>query len=187
MTKPPQLPPFKTALGGAFNDLAPILQRFHGDDGTRHFAGRVRVEHGRGILPALAIRLGKFPPPSGDIDITILVTPTATGERWDRYFGPHHTGSDLRYDPVTKQVFERFGALSCALSLRPDTGGLQVSIGSAHLLGVPLPQVLTPHSISKEWQDDQGRMCFDVAAYLGADRLLIRYNGWLEATASTAP
>jgi hypothetical protein len=172
--------PFHMALGADFGRLPAALRQFHSSDGPHQFLGRVSVEHGRGILPAIATKLGGFPPPCADTSMSITVTPHPKGERWLRMFGRHKTTSNLRYDKNTATVIERFGMIRCALVLALENGTLNVQVQQASLLGIVLPSIFSPRSVSREWQDDQGRFCFDIAAFLGRDRLLIRYSGWLE-------
>lgn len=171
--------PFEQALGAEFVQLPEMLQRFHRNTGMREFSGRARVEHGNGLLPAIATKLGGFPKPTGDIPITISVRPDGETERWARRFGGHLTQSKLRYDKATATVFERFGLVTCALALSQANEILKVDVTQTKVAGIPLPPMFSPRSESREWQDTQGRFRFDIAAYLGRDRLLIRYAGWL--------
>ena len=180
------LSPFQQALGAQFATLPDVLQQFHTNTGTRVFSGRADITHGRGAYAALAVRLAGFPPPGDDVPVTLRVTPTAAGERWDRRFGNHLTCSDLHYEPAQNCIVERFGRVECDLSLGVTDHRLNVGVSGARLFGAPLPTAFLPRSESAEWQDDQGRFRFDIAAYLGRDRLLIRYAGWLLPDAHTA-
>jgi hypothetical protein len=173
--------PFQQALGAEFSKLPKALQRFHHTDAPHRFQGRASVTHGRGLLAAVAIKLGGFPPAAADIPMTITVMQKGQAERWDRLFGTHKTTSDLRYDNATSTIIERFGMVACAIVPTLVDGTLNVAVVRASVLGIPLPQIFSPRSSSREWQDDKGRFCFDIAAYLGRDTLLIRYSGWLEA------
>ena len=177
--------PFQRALGPDFAKLPAALQCFHSSDPPYRFHGRARVEHGRGILPAIAIKSGGFPPQTTDTAITITVTPSSVSETWERMFGTHKTTSELRYDTAESAIIERFGTLTCTLVPALNDGVLNVAVVRASVLGIPLPRFISPRSESREWQDEQGRFCFDIAAYLGRDRLLVRYSGWLEPTLRT--
>ena len=178
--------PFQCALGADFAKLPTALQRFHSSDGAANrFSGRACVEHGVGLLPAAAIKLGGFPPATSDIPITITVTPHDNGERWERLFGSHKTTSHLHYDAATSTINERFRVVACSIVPTLFEDALAVAVTRASVLGIPLPQFMSPRSSSREWQDDQRRFCFDIAAYLGRNTLLIRYSGWLKVDVTT--
>tara|TARA_R110000787_G_scaffold58951_4_gene133793 strand:+ start:2157 stop:2690 length:534 start_codon:yes stop_codon:yes gene_type:complete len=170
---------FKQALTGAFTSLPPALQKFHAGAPERRYTGHATIEHGRSVAAQVGVKLGRFPPPGHNIPFAIAVSQTGQGEHWVRDFDGHVTESSLRYDQVHGQIIEKLGHVICALSLRCDADQLHVDVARFWLFGLPLPSLLMPRSISREWQDGTGAFCFDIGAQLPGGASLIRYYGRL--------
>ena len=158
--------------------LPPPLAALHSGRAGR-YAGQITVTRGSGALAALACALGRFPPACTAARFVLEVTPDGADTLWARHVGAHVTRSRLRFDPRRGGPVERFGAITCALSLRHD-GALEVGVTRAWLLGLPLPRGLTPLSTSREWAEG-ARIRFDIRAALPGGRPLIRYHGWAQA------
>ncbi|QHQ33899.1 DUF4166 domain-containing protein [Algicella marina] len=173
--------PFAAALGPAFTRLPPALRAFHAGPSPRSFSGTATLTHGRGLLAALAIRLGGFPP-AGTTRLRVTVEETETGEHWHREFGTHRLSSRLAFKD---RIVERLGPSTLHLlpTFADDT--LHIVITRLTLLGLPMPGALTPRSSSREWQAPDGSFAFDIAAALPGTGLLVRYTGTL--TPETLP
>lgn len=170
---------FASALGARFADLPRALRCFHAGAPSRRFVGEADVEHGPGMVARLGTAMGGFPPPGRDMPFAIAIGETDRGERWERDFGGHQTRSTLRHDAARGLIVEKLGLATCGLTLRVQAGVLHIDVARLWLGGVALPGPLTPRSVSREWQDAEGRFRFDIAAYLSGGGLLIRYRGHL--------
>jgi len=128
---------------------------------------------------ALVLRAAGFPPNGQDVPVHIKISCNGESWVWVRDFGGHETRSNLRFDYRSGCVREQFGTL--AVWLRPELHdtGLHIGIKRLTVLGLPVPQRLLPRSTTREWQDEEGRFRFDVAASAPGLGLLIRYQGWL--------
>ncbi len=169
--------PFHAALGPSFNTLDRALQRFHQGEATRVFRGRASVEHGGSALARAGIRMGGFPPVRQDRPFTITVTRQDDSEIWTRDFDGFITRSSLRYDAARGMIVERLDNVTCGLSLHLEDGGLHVGVARLWLMGLPVPQALLPRSRSREWENAEGAVCFDINAHLPGGGLMIRYHG----------
>lgn len=97
-------------------------------------------------------------------------------ERWTRTFGEHTFSSEL--SQKGRYLVERFGPLQFTFSLPSDQQGLRMVMTGWHLWKVPLPLMLAPHTLAREWEAD-GRFHFDVQIALPLAGRLVHYRGWL--------
>ncbi|MDA7963306.1 DUF4166 domain-containing protein [Ruegeria sp.] len=168
--------PFLCALSQT-DTLPEVVRDLHSQPGR--FTGRCSVERGQGVLVALALRLGGFPPSAQDIPVTVITQAMGAEWTWCRDFNGHHTRSRLTHDPRRGLVRERIGGLTIWMRTDLSSGRLSLEIKALSLFGCPCPRVLLPRSSTVEWQDDQGRFRFDVSAQVPGLGRLIRYQGWL--------
>ncbi|MEM7731307.1 MAG: DUF4166 domain-containing protein, partial [Pseudomonadota bacterium] len=56
---------------------------------------------------------------------------------------------------------------------------LHMEIAGFSFFGIPLPRWCHPISETREFEDDQGRFCFDVSGRMPVLGLIIRYVGYL--------
>lgn len=172
--------PFAQHLGAKFDALPDPLQRFHSVMTQQRFSGRVSVEHGAGVFTRAAILSAGFPSASRDIPFQIVVTKRPGGEEWVRHFGRKRTRSFLSVRARDHALMERFGPVTCHLSLDVHAQTLHVNVVKTMFLGLPLPRILSPQSASTEAQDGENRLGFDIKAYWPNNRLIIRYSGYLD-------
>lgn len=176
MGSEPLSDPFLRALSQK-DTLPAVVRDLHSQPGR--FTGRCSVERGQGVLVALALRLGGFPPSAHDIPVTVITQAMGEEWSWHRDFNGHRTRSRLTYDPQRGLVRERIGGLTIWMRPGLSSGRLSLEIKELTLFGCPCPRTLLPHSSTVEWQDDQGRFRFDVSAQVPGLGCLIRYRGWL--------
>lgn len=143
------------------------------------FKGRCQVTRGRGMLIALALRIGRFPPTGEDLPVSLTTQKVGEDWLWRRNFAGHLTQSRLSFDAGWNCVREQIGGLTIWIRpvWRQDRLGIEVV--RMKICGLPCPKALLPQSFSFEWQDAQGRFCFDISARLPWFGSLIRYHGWL--------
>ncbi|HVT34846.1 MAG TPA: DUF4166 domain-containing protein [Nevskiaceae bacterium] len=172
---------YQRALGPAWARLPAPLRQLHEVRGRHAWQGMASVENGRSLLARLCRVLMGFPAAAAEVPVRVTLERIGESERWTREFGASrfHSVLSLPRDGEAGVVIERFGLLSFRLGLPADEHGLEMPMRGARVLGLPLPRLLTPRSRTREFVDDQGRFCFDVAVSLPAAGLLVHYRGWL--------
>ncbi|WP_108815232.1 SDR family oxidoreductase [Loktanella sp. Alg231-35] len=176
-------PIFVQVLGDSFVELPATLQQTHEVYGPRRWAGRTKVTRGASLWSRILADLIGFPKASDDIAVTVTMTPQNGGELWERRFDGKPFRSFLR--PKQGEMTERFGPLTFSLGLHVRDGQLHFPVKSGRLGPLPLPRVLLPQSVAREYEAD-GRFHFDVALlapFTGAS--MVHYQGWLMREASS--
>ena len=173
----PIIPLFQQVLGQGFHDLPPAVQATHDHAGPRRWSGHAQVTRGTGLLSRLIAMTFRFPQAGSDIPVTVLKTPDADGEIWDRRFGAGLFRSHLRSTP--SGLTERFGPMTFLLGLHVAENALHFPVRAGWFLGLRLPRILLPQSVAREYAANN-RFRFDVAlnAPLGGG-LIVRYQGYL--------
>ena len=75
---------------------------------------------------------------------------------------------------------ERFAPFTFAIALTADETGLTWPVTRWTLGKIPLPFSLAPRSVSREFQDAEGRFRFDVSLSAPIVGQIAHYQGWLE-------
>lgn len=168
---------YRVALGAAFADLDPMLQRVHDGAAPQRLVGRARLEHGSAHA-RLAARLAGYPATAGEMPLRVSIAPQGEAEVWTRHFGNHPVQSVQR-PAGPGLIAETLGPVT--LILRPEVrgGALHCPVVGLRGLGLPLPASLLRAAGGVETPLSAGRFAFDVGATaLGLGRI-IRYHGWL--------
>jgi len=169
--------PFWQAITRDQLPVPAALATFHQGDGHAVWEGRCDVERGRGPIKAIILAIAGFPP-AGQGVLLRMETDTHAGQsRWTRSFGGRKMVSSQRLTPGG--IEERFGPIRITMALIARDGGLDVKVVHLSVLGLPLPRRLLPRSVSREYQDAEGRFCFDISGDIPLFGRLIRYHGWL--------
>ncbi len=175
------LPPLFTQILGAA-PLPAALHSFHSAFGHHTYSGHARVDGPQGLLAAIAGRIAGFPSATAELPVKVTVDARPDREVWYRQFGPKTFRSTLTQDPKTGQAVERFGPLSFRIALTFKDGAITYPVTSGRLFGlIPIPKPLLPVSDTREYQDEQGRFCFDVTVSLRSGPRIVRYRGHLTA------
>ena len=153
------------------------LAAFHRGEGRATWEGRCDIECGRGLIKGLLLRLGGFPRAGQGVSLRMETETQAGKSRWVRSFGGRKMVSTQRL--VRKGIEERFGPIRLAMALSERDGGLDIRVVHLSVLRLPMPRSLLPQSVSREYQDAEGRFCFDISGDLPLLGRLIRYHGWL--------
>ncbi len=157
--------------------LPSAIRALHTEAGR--YSGRCSITRGKGLLVALALRIGQFPPEGDDLKVTLNIRRVDGDWCWDRSFAGHQTRSRISFDQKSGCVRERIGGLTIWLRPMRTEIGLQIAIHRLSLYGIPCPDFLLPRSASTEAEDAHGRFSFDISARALGLGLLIRYRGWL--------
>jgi hypothetical protein len=165
---------YKDALGQQFQQLSPLLQRFHSAH-DMPWQGEASISWSAHPVLRLLLRLGSLPREAKRVGVTVNVVSQTKGEIWQRNFGGQKMRSRQQW--VGASLRECFGPVSLALNNQIEQGALHQSCSHGSLLGFSLPRQLNLHVSAREWQEND-RFNFDVDIAI-ANRSLIRYTGWL--------
>lgn len=174
---------YQQKLGAKFDQLSDRLQEFHSLDGPKHWRGKSSISGGQGLLAKFVRALFGFPAPTDEIDVDVSVTNGVKDgvgfEHWQRIFGDKPFHSVLSHEK-NGDFIERFGVLRFDIGLDADERGIVMPVTGWKIGSIVLPLFLAPKSETLEFQDGQGRFCFDVKVSLPIIGLLMHYQGWLE-------
>jgi len=177
----------QTALGEAWQQLPPAIRRLHSVREVESFRGRACIRRGRGLLARLAGWFFQFPPAGDDVELSITMTRTASGEIWQRNFAGRSFRSLLTSSLRASHYRERFGPFRFEQELPVAGGALHFVVRRGWFLGIPLPSMLLPRSCSREFEVD-GTFHFDVGIYAPlTGELIVRYRGELAPDSACAP
>jgi hypothetical protein len=141
---------YRRVLGERFDDLHPVLRRFHSSETAVSGLGRFRMVHHPGwFRKALLVAL-RFPHAGEAVELKLEVSPTEDGERWVRAFPgrPLVTVQTARGD----LLIERGGPMRFGLAVEVVGGGMTFRTRRAWFLGVPLPRRLAPDvAVERGW------------------------------------
>lgn len=175
---------FEENLGRETFDMMPTaLRALHGHAGVPVWSGRSEVKAAGWFLPRLLAKLFGFPASGSEIPVTVTVdrevNEDGSGrEIWVRNFSGQHFSSVLRHHE-DGTFWETFGPISFRLGLAADRESLVMPVTGWKLGALPLPRFLAPRSRTREYEDEQGRFCFDVELTLPGLGLFAHYKGWL--------
>ena len=180
-------PLFETALGARFTELPDGVRRLHAILDRDTFAGTASVERGTHPLARLIGWMMGFPTATSNNSVRVEMIRTGDTEAWTRTFSTNSFRSHLSIEGTAGSgvMRERFGALYFTLPLSVDSEELHFPVARGYLGGfIPLPKAVLPISEAREFIDDQGRTCFDVAVSLRWVGRIVRYKGWLVPVAA---
>ncbi|WP_437826707.1 DUF4166 domain-containing protein [Sorangium sp. So ce1153] len=167
---------YPALLGAAWAALALPVQRLHA--GGARARGRFRVRRGRGLAARLLAALLRMPEAAEDVAVTLVVEPSADGERWIRTFGARLLrSSQWRSGDL---LVEALGLVQCWFRLRADGGALVFEqVGSTFGLrgfGLPLPRWLAPR-VEGRAEAASEEVHVDVRIFAPIAGLLVSYEG----------
>ena len=175
---------FATYLGAdTYLALPQAVQTFHSQTAPAMWEGRADITGGRSFAAKALSRLFGFPKSGKDIAVTICVD-RAIGENgqpietWTRSFAQKSMSSVLGQQ-ARGRFTERFGPFGFTLGLTADASSLDWPVTGWRIWKMPLPAVLRPQSVAREYEDDQGRFCFDVRLSAPLIGLIAHYQGYL--------
>ncbi len=175
---PPVL--YRRVMGAAFETLAPRVREMHGiwrDGGAE---GEAEVIEAANALGRLVARVMAFPPP-GKTPLHVAFSERDGLEHWIRDFGGHRFSS--RLSQSGGRLVEQFGPLRFAFELTSEEGALAMHLRSWSFLRIPLPLILAPRTLAREYEA-AGRFHFDVPIALPLIGRVVHYRGWLRPIGS---
>jgi hypothetical protein len=176
---------FQSALGAAWQNLPPEVQRLHSVQDIESFSGTAEVMRGTSLLARLTAMIFRFPAAGRNVPLTITKTRTRSGETWERNFAGRRFRSYLT--PARPGHYrERFGPFNYEQELPVVNGEMWLPVRRGWFLGIPLLRFMLPGSDSREYAEN-GQFHFDVglSAPLGGG-LIVRYRGTVASDAAAA-
>lgn len=169
-------PLFAQVLGPAFERLAPQVRALHSIPAHQRWSGQGEVLRGSHWLVAPCAWLARLPP-SSCVPVTVEFVVDASGERWNRRFGPARMASRLWQREG--RLFEQLGAVRFRFGLHEEAGQILWRAERAWAFGVlPLPTRWFAQVQCRE-REHAGRYEFLVDVSMPLIGRLIRYEGWL--------
>jgi hypothetical protein len=172
----PHPPLYARVMGGRFAALPPAVRDMHRVCGDSGASGEATVTRGKTALAQLIARLMRFPR-AGAYPLHVSFAERDGVECWTRRFGDHAFSS--RLSEGDGHVVERFGPLRFAFDLASCPKGLEMHLRGWSFAGLPLPRLLAPQGVAREWEEDR-RFHFDVPIGLPFVGPVVHYTGWLE-------
>jgi hypothetical protein len=165
---------YRRALGSAFDELSPTLIRFHSLVASASAIGILDVTRGAGWFRHAAANLMHLPEEGKRVRVSLSVEAAAGEECWTRHFGRLKL---ITYQWMDSDLLnERSGPMRFAFRLIVEEGAMRFSTARVWLLGIPLPQRLSPRVNATATAFDEGwwvRVRVDVPT-LG---MLVQYEG----------
>ncbi len=177
-------------LGPAWGELAPAVQRLHGERETA--LGTFRVRRGRTWMARLLGVVMRMPAAAERVAVTLRVARSPGREHWQRVFGAHPLAS--RQWERAGCLVEALGPIQCVFRLHAVAGALTFEqVGAAVGLGrfrLPLPRFLAPrvrgraHVVMgpEPGAGDDGAVHVEVTISAPGLGLIVGYDGQLEDT-----
>ncbi len=165
-----------THMGEAFQELSPLLQKFH--TGKKSLNGKVDVVQGNALAKVLCWFM-RFPKQGKSIELLVECDHGDEGMSWKRRFGDHVMAST--FFKKGEYLVERLNGLQLSLKAIEEQGALVYEFSSAKYFGLPLPSILCPKVEAYE-QETDGKYEFYVNVDMWLLGKVISYWGALELT-----
>lgn len=169
------VPLYRRVIGPAYDAMPQPVRDMHDVIGDAGAAGRARVRRGRSLPARLVCNVMRFPP-EGEHELHVSFEERDGVERWTRDFAGRAFSSELS-EKGTRLV-ERFGPMRFSFDLPVDAAGLTMVMRGWSVFGLPMPLVLAPRSVAREWADGED-FCFDVPIALPGIGEVVHYSGRL--------
>lgn len=172
---------FPKLLGDQAWQLLPqAVQSMHGPAPRRLRAHGVADIGGATNLPARWLRsLLGLPAPGMHQPLTLTIGRHDAHEIWTRHFAGRSMRSKLSQRDGSPLLTERLGPATLGFSLRRDDDGIDWTLRSLHVFGLPMPRALRGDALSRSGILG-GRYHFGVDVRLPLLGQLVAYHGWLE-------
>lgn len=132
-------------MGKDFENLSPLLQRFH--SGKHTLLGNIEVENGKG-LAWLVCRLMRFPRPGKAVVLRVECDHQDNHLIWNRYFGSYKMFSIFR--EKGEDLVESFNGLQLSVKAKAVNGEMHFNFHKTKYLGIPMPPILWPKVVAYE-------------------------------------
>ena len=164
-------------MGKHFNNLAPLLQKFH--IGKNELTGFADVERGNALAKLMCGILG-FPKQGLKTPLTVICDRTANSMSWRRNFDGLIMASHFKSGDNC--IVEYLGPLAMSFRAVEKQGELHYQYYKTKFLGIPMPGFLSPKVIAWEKEQD-GEYYFSVEVRMFLVGKVIAYKGQLKLKA----
>lgn len=174
-------PLYKRFLGTAWDRLPETVRSLHTPGVGKRFAGKARVERGRGLVARFIAALYGFPEAGTDVPVDLRLENRGSGELWQRVFAGRlfRSVQDEGKGRSRHLIEERFGPVTVGLALVEQNGRLDYIVRRWKFLGLPMPRFMGPGGMARD-HAEEGRFHFHVEIAHPWFGLIVRYQGWLE-------
>jgi len=177
---------FRDALGEIDYDALPAsLRAFHDRAGEPVWTGVAEVDVGGSLLARAMGAVFGLQEPGRSVPLRVAVERGGGAETWTRIFGSRRFRTRLTLKGH-RLVEESVGPFAFDLALGTGSGSVSMPVSGWRFFGLPMPCLLAPVSEALEYEDAEGRYCFDVKLSMPFGGLLAHYRGWLRPGAAVA-
>jgi hypothetical protein len=180
---PTDQPLYQCVLGDGWFDLDPVIQRAHAGAWPVAAAGRMQVQHGRGLIARLLAGVLRLPRETAAASIQLVIVPEGRSERWVRNFADRRLETH-QFLAGDGELGERAGRLELRFRLVPLRGsllykqvGVAIAIGPIRLW---LPRAFAPVVDAREDAAGDNRVLVSIKLSLPLVGLLLAYGGAVE-------
>lgn len=182
---------FEIHLGtDRFRKLPQALQHFHEQTAPAIWSGEADIDAGGWFLPKFIAWVFGFPKAGRNVPVSVCIDRKLSRRRcpvehWTRSFDGKILSSRLARQKEGR-LAEAFWPFTFVLPVQASADRIKMPVASWTIGKMPLPRVLAPRSETSEFQDCEGRFCFDVRLSLPVIGLLAHYRGWLRPKGNRA-
>lgn len=169
--------PYAQLLGPALATLPLPCRAIHERFGR--FSGRISVQPAELGLLRLVTRLMGMPGAVRDAPFEFETSACGAGARWTRKIGRQVMVTRQRAMP-DGTLAETIGPMTLAARVIAEPQGLRLETAWLRVLGLPVPRLLWPRVMTREWARE-GRYHFDIHIALPMiGTRVIAYSGYLD-------
>lgn len=179
---------YSSLLGADWQNLPPILQKWHGTQPKRVLVGALSCQRSPHWLAKIVLFLAGLPPESAALPSRVCceTQTNAWQEKLTRQIGSACFISKQALTQNHGVMLEQYGCLRLSLKVCVKTGRSAGVLWhrslETRLFGIKMPHLLALHSVAVEYvsADDAQKMRCDIRLFWPPVGLLIRYGGVLE-------
>lgn len=181
------MPLYQQALGASFCELAPVLQRLHGQ-GARNLSGHLRVRSSNNPLIRFFLWLTRMPNAQTNaaciVHLSSKVKNYKSSEIWHRSIATSRLVSRQYLSPKGR-IIERFGPLSIYLNTVVRNGNIRQRSQGTRFLGIPLPGIFGVRVFAYERALDTNRVVVNIVIVSALFGRVLQYSGVLSLLPQT--
>jgi hypothetical protein len=147
-------PLYRRILGDRFDELPPVLQRFHDSSGGGEASGKFEVTGSGGRLRNLITWLMGLPPVASHVPVELKVAVEGSRERWSRSFGSHLM--ETVQSTSDGLLIEAAGPVRFAFQIEIENQVTHFRCARVSCWSIPLPRFVAPRVEATVESRDQG-------------------------------
>lgn len=172
---------YRRILGTDYDRMPLIIQRMHDVDAAVVARGTASIYRPASILGRLAGNMMGMPSAGTDLAAHVTFITQGQSEIIRREYGGMILETIQRegtgYD--ASHLIEQYGPVRLIIRLAATCAGLQFELVRVRMFGIPLPRVIWPELIAREWVEN-GWYRFSVSIALPLIGHVVRYQGRLK-------